>query len=203
MAARTQTVLGAASVTGERRQFIPSSPSAVNNNLRKGWGLITQSLPGWGRETAVSMYADGRPSLVLVARSWTGAPRALEGSLVANGWRPRRVRHRGPSKYSCTKTQTMMSVFIFFYFFFFPWLSGAKNVSGTNCTCVVASCDNRRGRARAQRGPSLLKRLIRNFWCSHLSWLHKIMAKPVSKHFAPLSVVLIITHNSIQHQYGL
>lgn len=72
MAARTQTVLGAASVTGERRQFIPSSPSAVNNNLRKGWGLITQSLPGWGRETAVSMYADGRPSLVLVARAERG-----------------------------------------------------------------------------------------------------------------------------------
>lgn len=49
--------------------WVPFSPSAVNNNLKKGSGLITQSLPGWGWETAVSMYADGRPSLVLVKQA--------------------------------------------------------------------------------------------------------------------------------------
>lgn len=75
MAGRNQTILGSASVTGERRQFIPFSPSAVNNNLRKGSGLIIQSLPGWGRETAVSMYADGRPSLVLVKNTLNGRVR--------------------------------------------------------------------------------------------------------------------------------
>lgn len=64
-----QTVLSSASVTGEQRQFIPFSPSAVNNNLKRGLGLITQSLPGWGQETAVSMYADGRPSLVVVTQA--------------------------------------------------------------------------------------------------------------------------------------
>lgn len=49
--------------------WIPFSPPAVNNNLKKGLGLITQSLPGWGQETAVSMYADGRPPLVLVKQA--------------------------------------------------------------------------------------------------------------------------------------
>lgn len=49
--------------------WVPSSPLAVNNNLRKGLGLITQSLPGWGWETAVSIYADGRPPLVLVKQA--------------------------------------------------------------------------------------------------------------------------------------
>lgn len=63
------TVLRGAFVTGEQRQFIPFSPSAVNNNLKRSSGLITQSLPGWGQETAVSMYADGGPSLVLVKQA--------------------------------------------------------------------------------------------------------------------------------------
>lgn len=49
--------------------WTPFSPPAVNNNLKKGFGLITQSLPGWGQETAVSMYADGRPPLVLVKQA--------------------------------------------------------------------------------------------------------------------------------------
>lgn len=57
-------------MTGERRQFESRFlPLADNDSFKRGSGLITQSLPGRGWETAVSMYADGQPSLVLVKQA--------------------------------------------------------------------------------------------------------------------------------------
>lgn len=104
------------------------------------------------------MYADGRPSLVLVVEA-ERAPRALEGFPVMNGRRPMRVRHRVSSKLHhllppAAKQNLEVGVcFIFFYFFHDLFLNlSVKNrvKAGTNCTCVVASCDNRHGRVPSE-----------------------------------------------------
>lgn len=66
--------------------------------------------------------------------------------------------------------------------------------------CVPGPC---RGCPDASTAGPAVKSLICNVQHYHLLWLREITDKPVSKHFGPLSVVLIIIYNSIPHQYGL
>lgn len=112
---------------------------------KRSSGLMTQLLPGWGQETAVSMHADGRPSLFSVKEVEEAcSQRALEDEWITaekgpafSLFREQLDDRRAGVTFVCTSVRIL-----------FSWrvtstsLNLAKNGFRTIHTCLV-QCDNR------------------------------------------------------------